>query len=309
MHARTRQKLTGSQGREPARGKQRQKGFTLIEVLVVISIISLLMAILVPALGKARHQARTIVGMGNMRQIVGSVNLFALDNDNQYPESVATIGFGDHWNWQEPTMLTGYRKRSPQLHRSMSAYLHNYIADASIIFCPNAPKKYKYLQQAWDAGDDWDNPETPPVPDPVIGTYCFYWNYTGYLGNASQLFKGPRSTLGGRGQSKLLVSDYFGYDHWRSPNAFGSCIKFEGADITEGTWVSSAYWSRPASGSSVNLDTIEISLYGGYTDEHVERYNPSDVIPMKVSITSDGSTPYPSGVGPGIFFLPRNALH
>jgi hypothetical protein len=29
---------------------------------------------------------------------------------------------------------------------------------------------------------------------------------------------------------------------------------------------------------------------------------------MKVSITADGTTPYPDGMGPGIFFLPRNAL-
>ena len=42
-------------------------------------------------------------------------------------------------------------------------------------------KFYKHLQQSWDAGDDWDHPETSPRPDPVFGTYCFYWNYTGYL--------------------------------------------------------------------------------------------------------------------------------
>ena len=50
-------------------------------------------------------------------------------------------------------MLTGYRARSPRMHRSMSAYLRGYIEDADTMYCPGAPKKYRYLQDSWDAGD------------------------------------------------------------------------------------------------------------------------------------------------------------
>ena len=281
-------------------------GFTLIELLVVISILSMLMAIMVPVLGKIRRQARAMLGMGNQRQTIKTVNCFALDNDERYPESVATIGvLRHHWNWQEPTMMIGYRKRSPRLHRSMSAYLHSYITDASILFCHNAPRKYKYFQHAWDAGDDWDNPETSPRQDPLYGTYCFYWNYIGYLGGRKGIFIGPASLSGGRGESKLLVSDYFGYDHWRSPKAYGSCERFKGASVTEGTWVSSAYWSR---NGDVGLGMPAIKLYAGYTDEHVESFTASEVVKMRVSVTSDGTVPYPDGIGPGVFYLPKNAL-
>lgn len=289
--------------------RKRVKGFTLVELLVVLTILSVLTAIMMPALGRARRQARVLLGMNNQRQIVGAVNFFAFDNDDRYPESVATIGFGNHWNWQEPTMMTACRPRSPRIHRSMSAYLRSYIRDASIMFCPNAPRKYKYSQQAWDAGDDWDNPETIPMLDPVVGTYCFYWNYIGFLGGRRCLFKGPQSLSAGRGQSKLLISDYFGYDHWRSRNAYSSCEKFKGADVTPGTCVSSAYWSRPKSDDKVNLDAFRIKLHAGYTDGHVESFSPSESVPMKVSLTSDGSVPYPGGVGPGVFYLPRNGLY
>jgi len=144
-----------------------RRAFTLIELLVVVSVISLLMSILAPALSKARRQAQAIVGMGNQRQIVNAVNLFAMDHDGLYPESVATIGTEPWWNWQEPTVLIGYRARSPRMYRSMSAYLRAYLEDADSVHCPGAPRRHTYIKEAWAAGDDWDNPETDPVLDPL----------------------------------------------------------------------------------------------------------------------------------------------
>lgn len=286
-------------------GNKPKQGFTLIELLVVISIISLIMGITLPVFSRVRRQARTMLSMSNQRQIISTMNLFASENNDRYPESVATIGFGDTWNWSDSTRLTGNRRRSPQVHRAMSEYLRRYIPDASIMFCPNAPQKYEYLQQAWDAGDNWDNPKTAFPADPVGGSYCFYWNYRGFLGRRRVVFRGPQGPASSRRYSKLLVSDYFGYDHWRNPGSFGSCEPFDGAGITPETWLLSSYWSRRSDAE----DSPEIKLKAGYTDGHVETYSSSDVVPMKVSITADGTVPYPDGVGPGVFFLPRNALH
>jgi hypothetical protein len=56
------------------------------------------------------------------------------------------------------------------------------------------------------------------------------------------------------------------------------------------------------------LNTIEVQLHAGYTDGHVGSFKPSEVVPMRVSLTSDGSKPYPEGVGPGIFYLPTTGL-
>lgn len=282
-----------------------RRGFTLIELLVVMAILSILTGISLPVLSKVRGQVRRLRGMDNQKQIVSGVSLFALDNDEQYPESVATIGDATSWNWQEPMMLTGYRARSPRSYRSMSAYLRRYIQDADTIYCPNAPRKYKYLQDAWDAGDAWDNPDTPPVEDPVSGTYCFYWNYTGYLEGRNDLFQGPRNSMGGRGQSKLLVSDYFAYNHWRSEKKYSSCEKFSGSSITEGTILSSAYWSSKA---DAGPDKPQIKLQAAYTDGHVEVFSSLDTVMMKVIINPETGKPYPEDITPGSFYLPRNAL-
>jgi len=293
-----------------------KNAFTLLELLVVLAIVAVTMAIMMPALRKSRQDAWALHCMDNQREIIVAVTSYAADNKGRYPESVATIGTSaEHWNWQEPTMVTSYRTRTARRRRSMSQYLRSYVPDASLMFCPNAPKKYRYWQRAWEAADDWDNPQTPPSHDPVSGTYCFYWNYIGFLEENASPFVGPENMTGEGRQSKLLVSDYFGYGHWRNKftysdtKAYGSSEKFKWPSVTPGTWVSSAFWSRWAGAGDVSLETLDLDLHAGYTDGHVERYAPADVVTMKVSKTPDGTVPYPSEPGPGDFYIPKNALN
>jgi len=288
--------------------RRAERGLTLIELLVVISIVSMLMALLVPALERVRHQARSVIGMQRLREITTVVNAFAADNDERYPPSIATIGMEDSWNWQAPNMLTGYLERAPGIQRSVSAYLRPYVRDADVMFCPNAPLRYRYLQEAWDTGDEWDHPETPAVPDALFGTYCLYWNYVGYLGRDGGLFRGPAGPARGCRESSILVSDYFGYDHWRSRLTFGSCEPFRDAEVVEGTSVSSAFWSTPGSGTSVELGQMSLRLRAGYVDGHVESYSPADARAMYVIMEPETNEPYQPGVGPGTFYVPRVGL-
>ena len=55
------------------------KGFTIVELLVVISIIALLIGILLPAIGKARDKARTTTSVSNLRQLAVAHNAYAGD--------------------------------------------------------------------------------------------------------------------------------------------------------------------------------------------------------------------------------------
>lgn len=58
-----------------------KKGFTLVELLVVISIIALLLAVLVPALSRAREQARMVVCRTNERNLYLGANLWSNEHD------------------------------------------------------------------------------------------------------------------------------------------------------------------------------------------------------------------------------------
>ena len=146
----------------------------------------MLMAIAIPGLSRATKYARNIKAANNQRNIVTVATLYASDNNDRYPESVATRGSTmTSWDWTDPTMLVSRRARSSSYKRSVSAYLYDYNKEPSVMFCPNAPVEYKYLDYAWVDGDNWDNPEVESYPlpgsdcanDSLNGTYSLYWNY------------------------------------------------------------------------------------------------------------------------------------
>ena len=62
-----------------------RKGFTLVELLVVISIIALLVSILLPALNKARNQAKLVMCAANLKQIGHLVSVYQADHEGAVP--------------------------------------------------------------------------------------------------------------------------------------------------------------------------------------------------------------------------------
>lgn len=63
----------------------RKKGFTLVELLVVIGIIALLISILLPVLDKVREKARQISCLSNLKQISQATIMYCNDNRGYYP--------------------------------------------------------------------------------------------------------------------------------------------------------------------------------------------------------------------------------
>ena len=96
------------------------KSFTLIELLVVISIISLLISILLPALSSARKASRQVACLSNMKQTMQFFTIYAGDNKDQCP-----FGLTDKTYINQCVVGDGSQKRI------------SYTEPRGAWFCPN----------------------------------------------------------------------------------------------------------------------------------------------------------------------------
>jgi len=71
---------------------KKKQGFTLIELLVVIAIIAILAAMLLPALARAREQARRAVCISNLKQIGLAMKMYSQDYREFFPRTSSAIG-------------------------------------------------------------------------------------------------------------------------------------------------------------------------------------------------------------------------
>lgn len=75
-------KRTGATGR----------GFTLVELLVVVAIISLLVSVLMPALSRARYMTRTAVCLTQHRTFGAALNQYSFENNGLWPANCDVSG-------------------------------------------------------------------------------------------------------------------------------------------------------------------------------------------------------------------------
>ncbi|MCK4624274.1 MAG: type II secretion system protein [Phycisphaerae bacterium] len=65
--------------------KHSSAGFTLVELLVVVAIIALLVSILLPSLGKAKEQTRTVMCMSNLRGLGLAFTVYTSEKNDWWP--------------------------------------------------------------------------------------------------------------------------------------------------------------------------------------------------------------------------------
>ena len=112
-----------------------RKGFTLIEVLVVLSVVAILAGLLFPAFVAARGKARQVSCLSTVRQLGLAMAMYTADWDDTYPYDVrprAAAGPGARPAYDGTNKWDG----SP-----IVAVLTPYVGSAALPFCPDHPRQ------------------------------------------------------------------------------------------------------------------------------------------------------------------------
>ena len=122
----------------------KQKAFSLIELLVAISVISLLMAILVPVLATAKSQAYGAVCQSNLRQLYLANTGYTIDNDGYYVPAAPDIYSenGGKYRWH------GVRDSADEPFDAGQGPLIGYLVDGKVKNCPEGT--YFQKDGTWD---------------------------------------------------------------------------------------------------------------------------------------------------------------
>lgn len=113
------------------------RGFTIVELLVVISIVSMLLAILVPSLIAAREQGRSIVCTANLRNLGFALEMYVDENNGWLPpaEPRDKDDVASQDNWYLNPELMAYMNITPQM--DANGLIVGPSAEGTILLCPS----------------------------------------------------------------------------------------------------------------------------------------------------------------------------
>ena len=155
---------------------RRAYAFTLVELLVVIGIVAVLIALLLPALGRARENARRVQCASNLRQLAAAFTAYHTDH-RRYP--LASMGTAEHeadWiHWQATRDLR---------ESAIARYLGG--MEPALVRCPS---------------DDPEN-RRPPVGGPWVEQYPYSYSLNRQWTILRQYATGVRSAA-----EKILLVD------------------------------------------------------------------------------------------------------
>lgn len=141
---------------------RRRSGFTLVELLVVIGIIGVLIAVLMPALNRARMSANLVKCQSNFRQIYSAVTFYVNESKGVLPRS-SSLDPGKWGTFEQTfvrlTELLGTKFDDASIH-SLSPVFTCVYADTTgqLVWAPNLVRTVQFHPRAFPGYDQQKTP-------------------------------------------------------------------------------------------------------------------------------------------------------
>ena len=154
-------------------------GFTLVELLVVITILAVLAALLLPSLSSAKQAGRKAACLANLRQLGIAIHTYADENDGKIPYGPKAPPFTSPASFYPstgtPTSLISLQGGSPV---GLGLLLENHLAlQPKVLFCPGV-----------------DQPLDADAELAKVGRFQAQCSYYYRHGSNIQLFDSPANT-------------------------------------------------------------------------------------------------------------------
>jgi prepilin-type N-terminal cleavage/methylation domain-containing protein len=266
-----------------------KKGFTLVELLVVISIIAILLAILMPTLQQARTQAKMIIDSTRQRNIMTALTCYSTEHNGKLPPSTQGQCLpADKTKvtyWTLPIRLKYYYTHPRALNGgSVIDILGTYMKDPVNWNCPMANDNI-----------DWQKRYFAELKDSLVQmldcSYMLYWNYLGYYkGSLANTEFGFNPVMG---RDTLMMSDIFlPTDSWNADGGdYMSAHPFKGSSLRQ---LLNAVDQTDTSGNKVAVKLFmgktggkvpQVKLNAAYLDNHVEKFDAQSGIAKDINGT------------------------
>lgn len=191
--------------RHRARPQRAPGGITLVEVLTVITMITVLAAMIFPALSKARERARAASCMNNLKQIGLAFNMFIDAKDGKLP----TLGNSemDRKGW-EPSSWGAFYRLTPYLENEDLLFREpdkDKVMGASpeLFYCPSRGGPFKITDEVWTPGFQFGGTDYAfNLGTAEVGTA---FPFPGYCDDPQVPFNGP---LGPSTESRYVFSGF-----------------------------------------------------------------------------------------------------
>lgn len=180
------------------RRRASTSGFTLVELLVVIAIISILASLLLPALSSASEKARSLTCLGNLRQTMLGIQVYATDHQDYLVPAEYNVRNGAAFEESWGTLLVnGGYLTAPRAESSSSL-----SRGRSVFRCPDSrPEVYSFNPVS---RDDPEGGKLYPLKSESTGTKYYVHTSYGLNGGLGDSKKWPFVRLPSDNGGKLL---------------------------------------------------------------------------------------------------------